>query len=142
MRIRFPTFPPSPLTSETSVQRFCRRSENVSISSKLILARERQPLAQFSWAVTSPSPRKRTRLTKVIGRWHYESRGPLPWDLATGKTETFLSPHPGMTADRHITSLHCCIRDNSVNGFDSETRNYCLHYLLICSSWTAFLMYT
>ena len=32
------------------------------ILSKLILARERQPLAQSTWAVTSPSPRKRPHL--------------------------------------------------------------------------------
>ena len=32
------------------------------ILSKLILARERQPLAQSTWAVTSPSPQKRPHL--------------------------------------------------------------------------------
>ena len=32
------------------------------ILSKLILARERQPLAESTWAVTSPSSRKRPHL--------------------------------------------------------------------------------
>ena len=36
------------------------------ILSKLILARERQPLAQSTWAVTSPSPRKRPHLKLPI----------------------------------------------------------------------------
>ena len=55
----------------------------IRISSKLILARERQPLTQSTWAVTSPSPRKRPHLKLPVTR-----SGKGKWDVGRGDVES------------------------------------------------------